>query len=169
MGELLAVAARVDVAERAGALRALNMFIAESEPDILALYGVGAGDALAFATRFARGWGYHRSKALYLKRPLVVTRVQHRYLPGSWWRRSILRVDGNADALDVSVLAVTISRHPERGDKQLERLRDHLADVKGLSVVLEPDRVYTSGAGVSSMYRRSIAGDLDALVATIVV
>lgn len=167
MSELLAVAARVDRAEQHGALRALNAFIAECDPDLLALYGIGAGDALAFATRFARAWGYHRRKALFVKAPLTLTRVGHRFLPGSWWRRSILQADARGVGEQLSVLAVTISAHPERRDIQLERLRDHLAGVQGRSLVLEPDRVYASGAGVLSMDRRRIAGDVDALVATI--
>ena len=168
MRELLAVAARADRAERAGSLRALNTFIAQADPDILALYGIGAGDALAFATRFARGWGYHRGKALYLKAPLALTRVQHRFLPGSFWRRSILQLDSAAGARALSILAVTISLRPERNDKQLERLRAHLGEVQGVSIVLEPDCVYASGAGVTGVARRPIEGDVEAFVATIV-
>ena len=152
--------------QRAGSSRPLAAYIDARDPDVLVLYGLGPGDALAIATLHARRWGYHRRKAIFCKRAIHVEAIGHRMLPGSWWRRSILQIDARLDgAAHCSFLAVSVSSHPERRDVQLERLRDHLAGLSAPSVLLEPDRIVPAGFRVSPALREPVAGMGAALVA----
>jgi len=94
---------------RAGAMRALAQCVSASNPDVLALSEVDAGDALAMATRFDRQWAYRGGQAVLWNRRFAVAKVHDLYLPAAplqaFERRGLLRVDGFCDGIELSLFA----------------------------------------------------------------
>jgi hypothetical protein len=101
---------------RAGSMRALAQFVSASDPDVLALSEVDAGDALAMATRFDRQWAYRGGQAVLWNRRFADAKVHDLYLPAAplqpFERRGLLRVDGSCDGVEVSVFATRFA--PDR-------------------------------------------------------
>jgi hypothetical protein len=94
---------------RPGATRAAAEAIAASEPSVICMHGVDAGDALAFSTRFARGYAYRGAQALLWSRAFIAREVQDRYLPVTarrpFDRRGMLQVDGIVQAQPLALVA----------------------------------------------------------------
>ena len=101
---------------RAGATRSLAACVAERAPDVLALHGIDAGEALALATRFDFGWGYRGREALFWSHAYRVHAIHDRYLPVSplrpFERRGLLCIDGEYDGATLALSVVRFS--PER-------------------------------------------------------
>jgi len=74
----------------------LAALVDETDPHVLAVCEIDAGDAFALATRFAREWAYRGSQALFWKKPVSAHAVHDIYLPFAlqrpFARRGLLRV-----------------------------------------------------------------------------
>jgi hypothetical protein len=92
-----------------GAMQALAATVAETDPDVLAVCEIDAGDAFALATRFARGWAYRGGQAIFWTRAFAAATVHDLYLPFAiarpFDRRGILRVDGTLGASPAALFA----------------------------------------------------------------
>ena len=89
-------------------MRSLASFLAESDPDVMALGEIDAGDALALATRFDRQWAYRGGQALLWNPRVVAHEVHDLYLPVAplaFERRGLLRIDGECDGAALALFA----------------------------------------------------------------
>jgi hypothetical protein len=89
-------------------MRSLASFLAESDPDVMALGEIDAGDALALATRFDRQWAYRGGQALLWNQRVVAREVHDLYLPVAplaFERRGLLRIDGECDGVALALFA----------------------------------------------------------------
>jgi hypothetical protein len=89
-------------------MRSLASFLAESDPDVMALGEIDAGDALALATRFDRQWAYRGGQALLWNARVTAHEVHDLYLPVAplaFERRGLLRIDGECDAAPLALFA----------------------------------------------------------------
>jgi len=129
--------------EGAGSRRRLAAAIADCDPDVVALFDVGAGDALALATRFAYEWVSGSGAALLWRSPCAVQAVHDDPLPASvpllpFDRRSLLRAEARIHGRPVLLYAVRFSA--ERGARVRE-LRGARSRVQGRT----PALLFTSG------------------------
>lgn len=96
-----------------GAMRSLAAFVAEREPDVLAICEIDAGDAFALATRFSRQWAYRGAQALFWSEAFVAHAVHDVYLPFAlqrpFDRRGLLRVDADHGGEPVALFATQFS------------------------------------------------------------
>ncbi len=89
-------------------MRSLASFLAESNPDVMALGEIDAGDALALATRFARQWAYRGGQALLWNERIAVHEVHDLYLPVAplaFERRGLLSIDGECAGAPLALFA----------------------------------------------------------------
>ncbi|HEY1976059.1 MAG TPA: hypothetical protein VGG89_05935 [Candidatus Baltobacteraceae bacterium] len=100
---------RAEQLARAGAMRSLAALFSADDPDVAALSGIDAGDALATATRFDREWAYRGRQALLWKRRMTAHAVHDFYLPVSalrpFDRRGLLCVDADAGNVPLHLFA----------------------------------------------------------------
>ena len=154
---------------RSGAVRAAAAAIAASDPGFICLHGVAAGDALALATRFARGYAYRGAQAILWTPAFTAREVHDRYLPAAplrpFDRRGILQVDGGLHGERLSLVATQFS--PER-EGAIRELRFARRVMRGIE-----DALVAFVAGMSPATRRigfadlgleKLAQDRDALV-----
>jgi len=107
-------------------MQSLAGFLYESDPDVVALGGIDAGDALAIATRFDREWAYRGRQALLWNRRVVAHQVHDLYLPASplrpFDRRGLLRVDAECDGVATHLFATEFATDRTRvGDLRFAR------------------------------------------------
>jgi hypothetical protein len=89
-------------------MRSLASFLAESDPDVMALGEIDAGDALALATRFDRQWAYRGGQALLWNGRVAAHEVHDLYLPVAplaFERRGLLRIDGECAGEPLALFA----------------------------------------------------------------
>jgi hypothetical protein len=89
-------------------MRSLASFLAESDPDVMALGEIDAGDALALATRFDRQWAYRGGQALLWNARVAAREVHDLYLPVAplaFERRGLLRIDGEVGEAPLALFA----------------------------------------------------------------
>lgn len=113
-------------------MRALASFVDESEPHVLGVCEIDAGDALSLATRFALEWAYRGRQALFWRTPFRAHAVHDRYLPVRaarlFDRRGLLVVDADADGAPCTLAATQLSAERE---SLLPELRFARAQLRG--------------------------------------
>lgn len=79
-------------------MRRLAAFVAQTQPQILAVCDIPSGDALSLATRFDLQWAYRGRQALFWSAAFSPKGVEGEYLPlpapQLFGRRGFVRVDG---------------------------------------------------------------------------
>jgi hypothetical protein len=118
-------------------MRSLASFLAESDPDVMALGDIDAGDALALATRFDRQWAYRGGQALLWNARVIAHEVHDLLLPVApiaFERRGLLRIDGECDGARISLFATQFG--PDRNNlREMRFARSHARTAPGLGVL----------------------------------
>jgi len=117
-------------------MRSLAAFLAESDPDVLALGEIDAGDALALAPRFDRNWAYRGGQALLWNARVRAHEVHDLYLPVAgldFERRGLLRVDGEVDGERAALFATQFSTDRSR-IREMRFARAHARGAPPLAV-----------------------------------
>jgi hypothetical protein len=118
-------------------MRSLASFLAESDPDVMALGEIDAGDALALATRFDRQWAYRGGQALLWNARVVAHEVHDLYLPVAplaFERRGLLRVDGEHEGTPLALFATQFGDDRNRV-RELRFARGHARTAPGLALI----------------------------------
>jgi hypothetical protein len=143
---------------RPGALRVVAEAIAASDAVVICLHGIDPGDALALATRFARGYAYRGAQALLWSQAFIAREVQDRYLPVAprrpFDRRGILQVDGAFAGATLSLVATQFAAEREASLRELRFARRVIRSIVGIAVVFV--------AGMTERTRRIGFADLGA-------
>jgi len=96
-------------------MRSLAAYVAEHDPDVLAIYEIHAGDALALATRFARQWVYRRGQAVLWNTRYAASTVHDLSAPFSasrpLARGTLLRVEGTLSGQPCDLFATRFSKN----------------------------------------------------------
>lgn len=116
-------------------MRIIAETIAARDPAFVCLHGVDPGDALAVATRFARGYAYRGGQALLWTHAFAAREVQDRYLPvlplRPFDRRGILQVDGVMAGLPLTLVATRFAAEREAAIRELRFARHVLRSIDG--------------------------------------
>jgi hypothetical protein len=103
-------------------MRMLAELFAADQPAIVCAHQIDSGDALAFATRFDRDWGYCTGIALFWERTIRAQGVHDHYAPPlplrPFDRRGVLHINAIFEDEPLSILATTL------GDDRAARVRD---------------------------------------------
>ncbi|MDQ6929694.1 MAG: hypothetical protein M3126_03375 [Candidatus Eremiobacteraeota bacterium] len=149
---------------RAGAMRSLAAFIARAQPNLLAVCGIDAGDALAIATRFALQWAYRGGQAIFWKPDYQTVYVRDTYLPFSalrpFERRGLVRVDLRMNGTVVHAIATQIGRERDQRIREVRYVRALLRDTTGPCIffcVSPPSRIGFTDLG----FRRAGCAGVD--------
>ena len=140
-------------------MRSLAFFLAESDPDIMALGEIDAGDALALATRFDRQWAYRGGQALLWNGRVVAHEVHDLYLPVAplaFERRGLLRVDGECDGAPAALFATQFGADRNR-IREMRFARGHARAAPATAIVFVTApfrRIGFSGFGVRGARRQ---------------
>ncbi len=120
-------------------MRSVAEAIAARDPDVVCVHGIDPGDALALATRFARGYAYRGSQALLWKPAFVASEVHDRYLPGialrPFDRRGILQVDGAVGHRHCSLVATQFSHERDAYIREVRFARRVVRSIDGAVAV----------------------------------
>jgi hypothetical protein len=137
-------------------MRSLASFLAESDPDIMALGEIDAGDALALATRFDRQWAYRGGQALLWNNRVAAHEVHDLYLPVAplaFERRGLLRIDGECEGTPLALFATQFGA--DRGKlREMRFARTHARAAPGLAMIFVTaplGRIGFSDLGYESM------------------
>ncbi|HEY5350411.1 MAG TPA: hypothetical protein VIJ64_11775, partial [Candidatus Lustribacter sp.] len=116
-------------------MRSVAEAIAACDPDVVCVHGIDPGDALALATRFARGYAYRGSQALLWKPAFAAREVHDRYLPGvplrPFDRRGILQVDGAIEHRRCALVATQFSHERDAYVRELRFARRVVRSIDG--------------------------------------
>lgn len=119
-------------------MRALASCVSQFDPGVLAISQIDSGDALALATRFARGWAYRGGQALFWKNDFRAARVQDVYLPfvaaRPFDRRGFLRVDGRLLDRPCSLYVTFFGRTRAQRVPELRFVRTQLRSTTGAAI-----------------------------------
>jgi hypothetical protein len=133
-------------------MRAVAEAIAESDAAMICLHGVDSGDALALATRFARGYAYRGAQALLWSPEFVAREVHDRYLPldprRPLDRRGILQVDGTCADAALALVATQFSAEREAAIRELRFARRVIRSISGPAIAFvagNTERTYRIG------------------------
>jgi hypothetical protein len=128
--------------DAAGAgMRAIAEAIVQHDAAFVCLHGVDPGDALALATRFARGYAYRGGQALLWPTSFVAREVHDRYLPLSprrpFDRRGLLQVDGAIDGMALTLVATQFSHARESLVRELRFARRVVRSLGGYALLVQ--------------------------------
>lgn len=111
-------------------MRKLAAFVAQTNPDILAVCEIGSGDARSLATRFAMQWAYRGRQAIMWTHVFAAQKVYGRYLPAPhpFQRRGFVRVDGALDQRACSLMTTQFATARSTRAAQLRVARSQLQE-----------------------------------------
>lgn len=111
-------------------MRVLASFVDRSQPAVMGISEIDAGDALSLATRFALQWAYRGKQALFWKSPVRAHAVHDCYLPiraaRVFDRRGLLMVDAHIDTEPCTLAATELSAERHAFVPELRFARRHL-------------------------------------------
>ncbi|HET9029618.1 MAG TPA: hypothetical protein VFN49_05525 [Candidatus Aquilonibacter sp.] len=128
--------------------------IARESPAFFAVHGIDAGDALALATRFDRGWAYRGRQALFWSNAFRAHEVHDRYLPAPpLWpfdRRGLLEVDGDYAGARVTLVAAQLATDRSK-IRELRFLREALRRTQGRALLFVAGHEPASRVGFTDL------------------
>jgi hypothetical protein len=133
-------------------MQALAATVAETDPDVLAVCEIDAGDAFAVATRFARAWAYRGGQALFWTRTFLAKEVHDLYLPFAiqrpFDRRGLLRVDGSIARTPAALFATQFGESRAFAIPEIRYARRQLGASSGGAIAFaQMDRAVPGLAG----------------------
>jgi len=135
----------------AGAMLSLAATVSETDPDVLAVCEIDAGDAFALATRFAREWAYRGGQALFWTRAFAAATVHDLYLPFAiqrpFDRRGLLRVDGAIGGVPAAVFATQLGAARAFAVPETRYARTRLHACAGRAIAFAQMEMATPGLG----------------------
>ena len=151
---------------RTGSMRALAQYVASKTPAVLAVSGIGAGDARSLATRFGLQWVYRGRQALFWDQHFTATRIDTAYVQArSPLRRTgLIEVHGmlSNEQCTLAVTHIAAESAPVQLDSVVKRLLLHGARAvvcirshrpasaliaRGLTVVTPPQELQVFARG----------------------
>ena len=116
-------------------MRTLAASIAQAAPDVLAVFEIEPGDALALATRFALQWAYRGHQALFWSAAFRAARVRDMYLPAvgalPFERRGFISVEAEYRGRPCVLAATQFSDERRARIAELRFVRGHLRAAAG--------------------------------------
>ncbi len=147
---------------RAGALRRLAELYASRDPAIACVHGIDAGEALGFATRFDRQWGYRGGAALFWRKEIRAHVVHDRYMPIAplrpFDRRGLLHVEAELDKKPLAMLALNVGDDRATCVRDLRFARTVLRRISGAAILFAGNAA-RSRIGFEDLGFRTIARD----------
>lgn len=138
--------------------------VAETDPDVLAVCEIDAGDAFALATRFAREWAYRGGQALFWSTAFAAAAVHDLYLPFAiqrpFDRRGLLRVDGAFGDVPTALFATQLGAARAFAVPEMRYARTHLHAGAGRAIAFAQMEIATPGLGGRGV--ELLAEDVDA-------